>query len=174
MKMKNQVFIINGRAGIGKNTFVDFCGDFLDKRSIWTYDISSVDKVKEAGILLGWDGEKNEVGRQFLSDLKDVSTKLYDGPFKYMETFINNLEDEEVIFLHIREPKEISKVVEKYPHVKTIIIKSDRELETFKNHADNNVDNYPYDFTVYNHSDLDNFKNNAENFVRHIIMGEEK
>ena len=35
-------------------------------------NISSVDKVKEAAkVLAGWNGEKDEKSRKFLSDLKD-------------------------------------------------------------------------------------------------------
>lgn len=171
--MRNQVFVINGQAGVGKNTFVDFCAEILKLRDIHTNDISSVDKVKEAGSILGWNGEKDELGRQFLSNLKDMSTEFCDGPFKYMEEYIVEVDDDEVTFLHIREPEEIKKVVDKYPHVVTVVIKSTRMLDTFDNHADSNVSNYEYDYTVNNDVGLKEFNKSAEFFVKHIIMGDE-
>ena len=61
-----EIVVINGSVGVGKDTFVQFCAEYAP-----IMNISSVDKVKEAAkVLAGWNGEKDEKSRKFLSDLK--------------------------------------------------------------------------------------------------------
>ena len=58
--MDKNIVIINGTGGAGKDTFVSFCSEFVK-----VLNVSSVDKVKEAAkILVGWNGEKDEVSRK--------------------------------------------------------------------------------------------------------------
>ena len=53
--MEKRIVIINGSGGVGKDTFVELCGKFVEVKNI-----SSVDKVKEAArILVNWNGEKD-------------------------------------------------------------------------------------------------------------------
>ena len=78
--MEKKVIIINGTGGSGKDTFVNFCSEFSN-----IINISSVDKVKEAAkILVGWNGEKDEVSRKLLVDLKQLSVDYNDEPTKYI------------------------------------------------------------------------------------------
>ena len=115
--------IVNGFPLSGKDTFVDFCVWKLASIGIDGFSVSSVGAVKDAALLLGWDGEKDERGRQFLSDLKDMSTTDYDGPMRYMERMIEQeciSFRKKVVFLHIREPEEITKFVTKYPETETV------------------------------------------------------
>ena len=103
---KKQVYIINGAAGVGKDTFVEIAKHhFFIKTGLPTYNISSVDNVKAAAKILGWDGQKDEKGRKFLSDLKDLSSWNYEGPYKYMSDEVES-KDKGFFFLHIREPME--------------------------------------------------------------------
>ena len=69
------VVIINGAGESGKGTFVKFCRDILLPYRIFVNNISSIDQVKEVAAGLGWDGKKDDEGRKFLSDLKDLSTE---------------------------------------------------------------------------------------------------
>ena len=72
-----KVFIINGAAGVGKDTFVEIAKyKIFIKTGLPTYNISSVDNVKTAAKILGWDGEKDARGRKFLSDLKIIHNPL--------------------------------------------------------------------------------------------------
>jgi broad-specificity NMP kinase len=103
--MRKQVVIINGSGGVGKDTFVDF----VEER-IKILRISSVDLIKEAGQILGWEGGKHEVDRKSLSDLKVLATAYCDSPFNYMIQ-MNRLfadMDAQVMFLMIREPKRLN------------------------------------------------------------------
>ena len=67
-----EIVVINGSGGVGKDTFVQFCNEYTP-----IMNISSVDKVKEAAkVLAGWNGEKDEKSRKFLSDLKELNTMM--------------------------------------------------------------------------------------------------
>ena len=106
-----EIVVINGSGGVGKDTFVQFCGEYTS-----IMNISSVDKVKEAAkVLAGWNGEKDEKSRKFLSDLKELGIEYNDAPFKYIsnmaEEFKNS--DKQIMFVHIRECEEIEKKLRK-------------------------------------------------------------
>ena len=77
--MKKHIFIINGSGGVGKDTFCSMVNEISINRS---YSYSSVTKIKEIASELGWEGKKTEKDRKFLSDLKDLSTKYNDLPFR--------------------------------------------------------------------------------------------
>ena len=80
--MKKNVVIINGTGGVGKDTFIDFCGEIVK-----IMNVSAVDKVKEAAkILVGWNGEKDEISRKLLSELKRLSIDYNDAPTKYIQS----------------------------------------------------------------------------------------
>lgn len=154
-----KIYIINGPAGSGKDTFVELYSEI----SINTvHNISSVDKVKEAAKILGWNSIKDEIGRKFLSDLKDLSTNSYDGPYNYVMNFINSTKD--TVFVHIREPSEIEKIRRKFPSCKTIFINRNTEIK-FNNHADRNVENYQYDYYINNDGTIRDLKETIKNFI---------
>ena len=74
--MKKKAVIINGFGGVGKDTFIEmvhYKARFMHNTLVSTY--SSVDKVKQAAITLGWDGKsKTEKDRRFLHELKKLVT----------------------------------------------------------------------------------------------------
>lgn len=106
--MKKKVIIINGTGGSGKDTFVEFC-----KEHVPVMNVSSVDVIKSAASVLGWDGKKDEKSRKFLSDLKKLAVEYNDSVFKYIkdeyDKFIHGREAV-LMFIHIREPEEIERV----------------------------------------------------------------
>ena len=70
-----KVFVINGEAGCGKDTFVSLCQDAIVEEGFSSsriVNVSMVDKIKEIAIMCGWDGKKTPESRKFLSDLKDL------------------------------------------------------------------------------------------------------
>ena len=161
--MDKKIIIINGSGGVGKDTFVDFCKEFTGVKNI-----SSVDKVKEAAkILVGWNGEKNEKTRKFLSDLKQISIDYNNYPLVYIkeqtEEFLNN-SNEKIMFVHIREIEEIQKVKELIG-AKTLLITSNRVEKILTNKSDANVENYQYDYYIDNSGTLDELKERAKNFL---------
>lgn len=152
-----KIFIINGAARSGKDTFVE---TVREVSGIILHNISSVGNVKEAATILGWDGKKDERGRQFLSDLKDISSKVYNGPLSFM--LANALcITQGLIFFHIREPDEITELKKKCEEhsldVSTILLKRP-DITQFTNHADQNVENFEYDYIINNDGSIKKLK----------------
>lgn len=180
------VIIINGSGGVGKDEFVNICKKLLEKtsNSIIVKNISSVDNVKKAAKILGWDGKKNEEDRKFLSDLKDLSTKYNNGPTSYMfEKYLESLEianrdrsvgfhSHIIIFYHIREPEEIKSLVEIIPFSNTLLIESNRVKKIESNHADANIRNYNYDYIIQNNGTLADLEAEAIKFLNTILNKE--
>ena len=166
--MNKHIFVINGSGGVGKDTFCNLV-DKVSNGKCFSY--SSVNVVKQVAQLCGWNGAKEERDRKFLSDLKDLLTEYNDLPFKDICSQIESFLDAskvEILFIHIREPKEIQKVVDKYPQVKTILISSIRVDPITSNHADAEVFNYEYDYYIHNDGSLDCLKEMAETFYQQL------
>ena len=80
MAGKLPIIIINGKGGCGKDSLIDGLKD----HGWWPFNLSSVDLVKDAGKVLGWNGGKSDKDRKFLHDLKTLSTEYNDGPNSYL------------------------------------------------------------------------------------------
>ena len=166
--MDKQIFITNGMARCGKDTFAIFLNDFIP-----TLKYSSIDKVKEIAKLCGWTGEKTEKDRKFLSDLKMITTEYSNMPFKDMENKVSEfLEDGKykVLLIDIREPDEIDKAKLVF-NAKTVLIKNSRVENISSNVGDANVFDYAYDYIIENESTLKEFKENIKVFVNEEIKG---
>lgn len=163
-------YIVNGKPQSGKDTFVDELIRLMDKGRLWGEKISSVDRVKMAAKLLGWDGAKDAKGRKFLSDLKDLSTFTYDGPLKYIRQKLEYY-PESSFFIFIREPKEIQKLIDAYPTgtFETILITGGLSTDSQSNHADKNVENFAYDHRIYNTGTLEMFMETTKKFYDMVI-----
>ena len=149
--MNKTIIIINGVGGCGKDTLID-----LLKEQYKVKNISSITPIKEIAKHAGWNGEKTNKARKFLSDLKKLLTDFNELPQTYLlneqEKFL--LSDEDIMFVHIREPHEISKFVSLTKcKTKTLLILPREELKNkdYGNESDNNVYNYNYD--LYFNSD---------------------
>lgn len=192
--MKKQVFIINGSGGVGKDKFVELVknhsyklfGETKNKdmrAHVQTTEIqnySSVSKIKEIAKIIGWNGEKTEKDRKFLSDLKLLTTEYNDMPLndmkKYANIFMNGdrsssingeLRPDRILFLHIREPIEITKAVKAFEeyNAKTILVKRDSVEHITSNMADENVYDYNYDIVIENNGTLEELRNKTKQFL---------
>jgi CO dehydrogenase nickel-insertion accessory protein CooC1 len=168
-----KIVVINGKAGTGKDTFVTMCKDVLG--STLVFNVSTVDFVKEVATYCGWDGTKTPENRKFLSDLKDILTQWDNVPFKKVCKDIEAWQhiliaagkcDKAVVFIHCREPKEIKKLVEELDAISLLIRRDAAESVEQMNHADNEVLNYEYDYTIPNNSSLSELRARAEEFLR--------
>ena len=163
--MKKMIIIINGTGGSGKDSFVSFCGEFVK-----VLNVSAVDKVKEAAkILVGWNGEKDELSRKFLSDLKRLSIDYNDAPTKYIKSMAEQFKssDEDIMFVHIREIDEIKKA-KKLLKAKTLLITNPRVELITSNDSDKNVNEYKYDYYVSNDGTLEDLREKVEQFIKEI------
>lgn len=175
--MYKHIFIINGSGGVGKDTFVGLVSTQLNdmlKKFHTVINFSSVDKVKEIAREIGWDGKKTEKDRKFLSDLKILTSEYCDMSFESMKSKVTEfMKDEEskFLFLHIREPEEIDRVVREFG-AKTILIIRDTVKHIVSNMADENVFNYYYDFVIDNNGTKEELNSKAKDFIQEVIDSE--
>lgn len=164
--MEKKIVIINGNGGVGKDTFVSFCARHKNVKKC-----STVDKIKEAAKVLGWNNAmKSEVDRKFLADLKTLSTNYNDFPFTCLKNAIEEFknDDNEVLFLFIREIDEIKRMKE-YISCKTLLITNSNTKFIDSNEADKNVLNYEYDYVVENSLDEKELDNKAQEFLKSLF-----
>ena len=161
----------NSNGGSGKDTFASFLNKYIP-----TYKYSIIDLTKEAAKILGWEGGKSEKDRLFLSDLKDLSSEYNDCPFRdvisVVTDFENNLIEDEVLIIDMRDPKDIARAVETFG-AKTILIRNPNVEKIESNHADANVEEYEYDYIIENDGTLEQLDAMAKLFVRNIICWSE-
>lgn len=173
--MKKIVCIINGKGGAGKDTLIQA---LEGQESV--VNVSSIDPIKGLTELLltavTEDSEdkpaKTLPYRKLLADIKSAMDTYYKstkGIGFTTEYVVNQLRlfawsDGTVMFVHIREPENIIEFFEnakkalcelKEPNVKftTLLIRSCRTKEHYGNSADDNVENYPYDYIYESEGD---------------------
>ena len=164
--MNKKIILLNGSAAAGKDTFASMISSIIPSMSY-----SSVQYVKEAAKVLGWDGvTKDEKSRKFLSDLKILATEYNDHPYKMLCKVINDfLEDDihEWLFLHVREPGEIRRLVKVFPEIITVLVENPNVSPVTSNMADAGVNHYyRYNEKILNDGSLADLQKKAENFVR--------
>lgn len=160
--MNKQIFITNGMARCGKDTFAILLNEIVS-----TLKYSSIYEVKRIAEYCGWAGKKDEKDRKFLSDLKMLISEYSDLPFLATKEKIDEfLLDKKysVLLVDIREPREIERAKNAF-NAKTILIENNRVELVNSNMADANVFNYSYDFVIQNNGTMDEFRNNVYEFA---------
>lgn len=105
------IFIINGAPESGKDTFIKCIKNYYKRGGVM--NISSIDIVKDMLIPIIGD-RKGQNERKLLSSVKSALIEYDDFPTKYlMEKLASFMIDDEMrmMFIHIREPKEIDKFI---------------------------------------------------------------
>ena len=167
-----KVVVINGYPRAGKDTFVEFCQDVLG--TFRCRNLSTIDCIKKAAKVFGWNGEKTPEARRFLAKLKDISTEYNDYSYRYIKKQLSEIESEEwqgeqiIVFVHCREPKDIDRFVEDY-NATTVLVKNKRvEDDDYSNAADANIELYKYDIIILNNGTLDDLKLAAKTFIEYL------
>lgn len=162
-----KVILINGSGGSGKDTVVELVTTYLRDKYL-VKNTSTIDEVKNLARLMGWVGEKDEKGRQFLADLKDAWTKYNNGAnVKIYKDILewNGYEDlfpkEIILFVHVREPESIQWFLDMVSAHKikicSLIVKRENITEFF-NDADQNVTKFDYNITLINQGTLEDLE----------------
>ena len=177
MGYKKIMVCINGSGGTGKDSFVDFCKTVAYSQDIFVANLSTVDKVKKAGRILGCTG-KSEEDRKFLSDLKDLAKKYNNHSRTYIEEQIRYFHSSNtlntIIFVHAREPEEIAEFKKYFVEngivddFLSVLVSNSNVKKIDTNHADGNVNNYLYDYYIENNRELDELRDIAKVFVSYI------
>lgn len=161
--------VINGKGGVGKDTLCRFAAERYKTRNI-----SSITPIKELAALCGWKGEKTDRARKFLSDLKALTAAYNDYPTNYLTSEYRDFlrSDDELLFVHIREPEEIGKFVSATGGAaKTLLVRGGERFvrAAYGNASDDGVEDYPYDFTFVNDRPLEETKDAFLAFLDGIV-----
>ena len=166
--MKKLVVVINGAGGVGKDTMCSFAAQAYKVRNV-----SSVDPIKAIARMAGWDGDKSDKSRKMLSDLKMLFTEYNDLCLRYIkEQYGQFLEgDEQVMFVHIREPEEIARLQQAIgENCKTLLIRrDDPQGAVYGNRSDDQVENYAYDLYFDNNIPLSELPNAVKIFFKKFL-----
>ena len=189
---RTKVVIINGKPQSGKDTFCKYAQGYCDDdESANTLIISSVDPLKEMLTQLGWDGTKTDKIRDMLMDMKQLWVQNQDGPTMFL--FNNILEfhkactgEDNIVFVHIREPEEIKKLVNALTGfesmgidvISLLVIRKGGEdtpnqpAETRRSDDETFINSYEYDVTINNDEDLIKLQELAAEFVDKLLEDE--
>ena len=189
---RTKVVIINGKPQSGKDTFCKYAQGYCDDdESANTLIISSVDPLKEMLTQLGWDGTKTDKIRDMLMDMKQLWVQNQDGPTMFL--FNNILEfhkactgEDNIVFVHIREPEEIKKLVNALTGFESmgidvisllVIRKGEEDIpnqpaETRRSDDEALINSYKYDVTINNDEDLIKLQELAAEFVDKLLEDE--
>lgn len=166
--MKKIVIVINGSGGAGKDTLCE-----MADKHYKTMNVSSIDPIKKIAKENGWNGDKSEKSRKFLADLKNLFVEFNDLPLKYLldEYAIFQQSDDEIMFVHIREPKEIAKFkAEIGENCYTLLIRGREGARTeWNNESDDAVENYDYDFYYKNCKPLEEAEEDFISFMKEML-----
>lgn len=163
-----KVAVVNGRQESGKTTFENKCKELCSASSTFWFDenkrmvvdvISTVDFIKQIATECGWDGTKTPRNRKFLSDLKDLLTEWNDVPYQKIVDYIEYMKEfgrqyDWILFVDCREPAEIQKLKERLNATTVLVRRLGDEVNETSNHADADVFEYEYDYTIKNYGDL--------------------
>ena len=166
--MKKTVIIINGAGGVGKDTLCE-----IASRHYKVVNVSSITPIKQIAAECGWDGSKDDRSRRFLSELKRLTVEYNDYPTlwalqRYRE-FLSS--DAEIMFVHIREPEEIAKLVEGTDGAAvTLLIRGGQRMQKshYGNRSDDCVEDYKYDHVFYNDKSLEEAERDFIRLLRNI------
>lgn len=170
-----QIYVINGSGGSGKDTFVEMVGKYTR-----VFNFSSIDIVKDAAKVLGWNGGKTDKDRKFLSDMKDLAIAYNDAPLNAVLRAVSvfMLTDDTMMFIHIREISEIEKFLQAVKNVtpipaKTILVQNPNVEVVSTNKSDAGVFDYKYDLVIPNDGTLEDLDKKAKLFagVTDVFIG---
>lgn len=166
--MKPILIIVNGLAESGKDAFVNFCTNYIDKTYSYPYiHMHRSDIPKDCLFSIGWDGNKTAEARDLLKRLVDFGEK--NG---MTEKMVQGAIDEGYmfIFIHVREPESI----------KALTTRFENQTHLYAIHVIRNIESpepdywgvsvYPeYTHHIRNFWGLDELKSNAELTIKNII-----
>lgn len=164
-----KILVVNGKPRSGKDTF---CRS-AERNCGLVYPISTIDVVKQIALIAGWHGEKDEKARKFLSDLKDIMTEYNDMPHEYVTQFIKQQiamreDNTDTIFLvQSREAEDIQRWVDEN-NAFTVCISRPDIKHAWGNHADDDIDNYVYDYYLVNDKTEEEWICKSINFINKI------
>lgn len=150
-----KIIVINGTAESGKDTFVKMVQNHSSEE---VFNISSIDPVKELMVKCGWSRQdKSDEARACMAQIKAILVDRLDGPFWYVNQKIDEIRyfsPDAIVFVHVREPKEIEKLKWAYGADCTTLLVEKKVLRIPNNAADRNVHQFEYEIYISNNGSL--------------------
>lgn len=178
---KTILVLINGHAGVGKDTFVDFCQQHAETKGYKVCNLHRSDAPKAALRSLGWDGVKDAETRTILKEMIDYM-ELKGLLNKYLEQQIKTqaeyFDTDIILFYHVRDPEIMYSLMEKYINNKAIrpislLIKRDIEKPEEPTEWWGDLEKAEYTMTVQlPNKDLNASREAAEVFVDFLLNEE--
>lgn len=161
-----EILIINGSGGVGKDTFVECLKEFTS-----VFHTSIVNQVKSIAKAIGWNGEKNENNRKFLSDLKVLIDEYNDGNYNnvaaIMRDFREGIIDSELLCIDMREGNQIERAKKEFG-AKSVLVTRNTVKHITSNIADAGVFNVKYDYHIENNGTIEDLRNTAKDFLKKL------
>ena len=158
-----EILIINGSAGVGKDTFVGCLKNFAN-----VYHSSIVNPVKKIAGLIGWNGQKTEKDRKFLSDLKklidDYNDKNYEVMAELMQAFRTRETSFDLLCIDMREKEQIERARQEYG-AKSVLVRRDSIPHITSNMADAGVFDITYDYYIDNNGTIEELNEKAYKLI---------
>lgn len=174
---KKKIFLINGPAGSGKDTFIEAVSKQCN-----IVNCSIITGIKNiASTYFKYDEKsKTERDRKFLADLFTLANEYCNYAEKELDmcinSYISNPIKSDAMFICIRNPKYIRYVLDKYGeklYIRTVCVtRPDIDLVE-SNAEDRAVFDMDYDIYIENNGNIDQLYTAATRFMyRYIIYGD--
>ena len=165
--MRKIVVVINGKGKAGKDTICD-----IVSRHFSSVNVSSISPIKEIARQHGWNGEKDNNSRRFLSSLKKAFSEFNDLPTQYLlskySEFIAD-QEHEIMFVHIREASEIARFSSMVPTPLVTLFIDRPGLGRYDNESDDDAGNYTYDYVYVNNKPFKSLEDDFMRFFNSIV-----
>jgi dephospho-CoA kinase len=174
-EMVCMIFLLSGKAESGKNTVAEIIFNhpfFCDRISEMAY----ADSVKDIAYEMGWDGEKDERGRDFLQLIGD-GARNYDK-----DIWVRKLKDrilytvhQDIVITDCRYQNEIEIIKDNFNSVYSIrIIRPEHNSKLTekqkKDSSEISLDEYKeFDFYIINGGDKEELKINVYKVIEDVL-----
>jgi len=157
--MSKFIVFINGAPHSGKDTFASmvmnlFHQDIVYTCEVYNANISTVDLVKDAAVLLGWNYVKGPKARKLLAGIKQLWVEYNDGPFKDIQENVEIFDrraEPGIMFVHCREPEELARFMSNElvttSHKCSVLLRREDNDTPISNDSDRNVEDFEYMYT---------------------------
>lgn len=179
---KTACIMLSGRAGVGKTTLAGILKEEFVKYGLRVEKFSFAQGVKETAKFMGWDGKKDEWGRQLLIDI-GMSGRKYDSntwcriTFDY--TIPNNIgfPFDVVLIDDWRFRNEYDFIASNYLyHTFTArIVAPDREVlkgnPTYNDASETELENFDFDLVIDNSKDgLELLRDKSQELIKLVLQ----
>ena len=169
---KVKVIVVNGVSRSGKDSFIAAVREKVPVVVTQSTILTVKDALEYFDMIdLRKKGPKE---RAFLVAVKQAWIEYNDGPYKEVIQVVDELErihkfndiDRVLLFVQVREPKEIYKL---YTHFienffSVLVYRSEAKLQP----GDEGVLNFDYDFDVHNNGSLEDLGKEADRFIQFL------